>query len=47
MIYLLGIIVFATILCCIYRSWSLEIPKEDSDKQNKIAGNVPILAAME
>ena len=25
MLYVLGILAFATMLCCIYRSWSLEI----------------------
>lgn len=46
-IYLIGIIVFATALCCIYRSWSLDIPKTDSDKQHQMASNVPILCTME
>ena len=35
MLYMLGIIVFALGLCCIYRSWSLDLTKQESDVQHR------------
>ena len=47
MIYLLGIIIFALGLCCLYRSWSLDLTKPESDQQHRNLENVPILSTME
>ena len=47
MLYLLGIIIFALGLCCIYRSWSLDLTKQLSDQQHRNLSNVPILSTME
>lgn len=47
MVYVLGIIVFAIGLCCVYRSWNLDLDKHDSDTQHRNLSNVPILSTME
>ena len=47
MVYMAAIFVFGLGLCCVYRSWNLEMPKQESDLQHRNLSNVPILSTME
>lgn len=47
MVYVLGIIIFGIGLCCVYRSWNLDLDKHSSDTQHRNLSNVPILSTME
>ena len=47
MLYVVLVLCFATMLCCIYRSWSLEITQNESDRQTHGLNQLPVLDAME